>query len=96
LYLPISQKAINWLPERGNAKDDDRIFVKLPVQVNTKQYIKPWMDAAGITKPITFHCSRHTFGTMMLTLGVDIYTVSKLLGHSKIETTQIYAKIISR
>ena len=96
LYLPISQKAINWLPERGNAKDDDRIFVKLPVQVNTKQYIKPWMDAAGITKPITFHCSRHTFGTMLLTLGVDIYTVSKLLGHSKIETTQIYAKIINK
>ncbi len=96
LYLPISQKAINWLPERGNAKDDDRIFVRLPVQVNTKQYIKPWMDEAGITKPITFHCSRHTFGTMLLTLGVDIYTVSKLLGHSKIETTQIYAKIINK
>ncbi|WP_373195108.1 tyrosine-type recombinase/integrase [Phocaeicola vulgatus] len=44
-----------------------------------------------LAQPITFHCSRHTFGTMMLTLGVDLYTVSKLLGHTKVETTQIYA-----
>ena len=55
-----------------------------------------WLDSAGITKPITFHCSRHTFATMMLTLGADIYTVSKLLGHTKVETTQIYAKIINK
>ena len=54
------------------------------------------MEAAGISKPITFHCARHTFGTMMLTLGVDLYTVSKLLGHTKVETTQIYAKIINK
>lgn len=46
--------------------------------------------------PCIFHCSRHTFGTMMLTLGVDLYTVSKLLGHTKVETTQIYAKIINK
>lgn len=49
-----------------------------------------------LAQPITFHCSRHTFGTMMLTLGVDLYTVSKLLGHTKVETTQIYAKIINK
>ena len=42
------------------------------------------------------HTARHTFGTMMLTLGVDLYTVSKLLGHTKVETTQIYAKIINK
>ena len=42
------------------------------------------------------YTARHTFGTMMLTLGVDLYTVSKLLGHTKVETTQIYAKIINK
>ena len=96
IYLPLSKKALQWLPERGTAKDYDRIFPKLPVQVSTKHLLKDWLDSAGITKPITFHCSRHTFATMMLTLGADIYTVSKLLGHTKVETTQIYAKIINK
>ena len=50
----------------------------------------------SLALPCIFHCSRHTFGTMMLTLGVDLYTVSKLLGHTKVETTQIYAKIINK
>ena len=45
---------------------------------------------------VLFHQSRHTFATMMLTLDVDIFTTSKLLGHKNISTTQIYAKIIDQ
>jgi len=95
-YIPLSKKAMQWMPDRGDKTDDDLIFENIPVQVNTKLYLQPWLDKAGITKPIPFHCSRHTFGTMMLTLGADIYTTSKLMGHTKVEVTQIYAKIINK
>ena len=47
-------------------------------------------------KYITFHCSRHTYATLLLTKGVDIMTVSKMLGHKELKTTQVYAKIINQ
>jgi integrase len=96
IYLPLSKKAINWVPVRKDMSDDALLFPGLPKQISAPLYLSAWVKAAGITKRITFHASRHTFATMMLTLGVDLYTVSKLLGHSKIETTQIYAKIINK
>ena len=58
--------------------------------------LQRWVMRAGITKSITFHCARHTHATLLLTYGADIYTVSKLLGHKDVKTTQIYAKIVDQ
>ncbi len=69
-----------------------KIFT-LPVNHLTNEYLKIWVKMAGITKRITFHCARHTFATMCLDQGIDIYTVSKLLGHSDVVNTQRYAKL---
>lgn len=91
-YMPISDQAYQLCGERG---DYDRlIFEGLQDPSWISRPIARWIEAAGITKHITFHCFRHTYATLQLTLGTDIYTVSKMLGHKKVTTTQIYAKIV--
>ena len=94
LYLPLNKQALRWMPERGSASDEDNVFPTLP----SKNYdcIPEWSRAAGISKHVTYHVSRHTFATMELTMGADLYTTSKLLGHTEVRTTQIYAKIINK
>jgi hypothetical protein len=60
-------------------------------------YLKDLADLSRITKELTFHCARHTFATTVtLTNGVPIETVSKMLGHKSLETTQHYAKIVDK
>jgi len=69
----------------------------LPVLTNEKLnlYLKEIADAVGIRKNLTFHMARHTFATTVtLSNGVPIETVSKLLGHTKLATTQIYARVL--
>ena len=90
-YLDITAQARQLMGER---KEDDEAVFRLMYNHYTNVHIKEWVRDAGIKKRITFHCARHTFATMMLTLGTDIYTVSKLLGHRDLSATQIYAKII--
>ena len=94
IYLPLSRHAVRWLPERNGAEDGLHVFAGLPAEPNINKVLAKWMATAGINKKITYHTSRHTFATMMLTLGADLYTTSKLLGHANVKTTQIYAKIV--
>lgn len=91
LYLPLNEKASTLLPDR---EDSDLVFNRLPNISNIDKILKKWAASAGIDKKITFHTARHTFATLLLTMGADLYTTSKLMGHTEVKTTQIYAKIV--
>ena len=93
IYTPLSRNAIRWLPERKTDNDNALIFATLPSRPTTNKILGQWVKKAGIDKKITYHTSRHTLGTMM-TVGADLYTTCKLMGHADVRTTQIYAKIV--
>lgn len=95
--LPISEQAYSFTEGTENPKDmpqDKPVFEGLKYSAYHNKHLFQWIGAAGITKDITFHCFRHTFATLQLFNGTDIYTVSKMLGHRELKTTQIYAKIV--
>ena len=75
---------------------EERIFKGLKYSAHNNHLIERWVQKAGITKHITFHSSRHSHACLLLSKGVDIYTVSKMLGHKNLKTTQIYAKVIDQ
>ena len=87
--LPISEEALQLCGERATGQ----VFKNL-TNSTVALYLKPWIKASGIEKHITFHCFRHTFATLQLAEGTDIYTVSKLLTHSNLATTQVYADVV--
>jgi integrase len=91
-YLDISAQAYGLMGE----KKEGRVFTGLRYSAYMNTELLRWCMAAGISKHITFHAGRHTFAVTQLTKGTDIYTVSKLLGHSEIKTTLIYADIIDQ
>lgn len=88
--LPISYEALELCGERGEGKvfkGLTRSMINVP--------LKNWIEASGIKKHITFHCFRHTYATLQIAAGTDIYTVSKMLTHKSVVTTQIYADLVS-
>jgi site-specific recombinase XerD len=91
--VPLNKIALALLPEKGFR--EDKIF-KVYSNQPLNRYLKEATKLAGINKTISFHCSRHTFATLLLSAGVPIETVSKLLGHKDIKTTQIYAKVLPK
>lgn len=94
LVLPLSVDACRSLPERCRYdRDNDRVFI-LPNKTNRYDILTRIARNAGLKKRITWHTARHTFATMLITFGADLYTVSKLLGHTNITTTQIYARLV--
>ena len=99
LKIPLLPKAKEIIEKY---KDDPDIIASerlLPIYTNhmINRTLKDIADACGIRKRVTFHVARHTFATAVtLSNGVPIETVSKLLGHTKLSTTQIYAKVVEK
>jgi integrase len=89
--LPISQEAFELLGEKE--AQSKRVFYNLK-KWDVDRLLPIWVKDASIEKHITFHCFRHTYATLQMAAGTDIFTVSKMLGHKNIKTTQIYTKII--
>ncbi|SFW61869.1 Site-specific recombinase XerD [Sinomicrobium oceani] len=94
--LPVALEIIENYKDHPKSRANGTLFPKISNQ-KLNSYLKEIADLCGITKKLTFHVARHTFATTVtLSNGVPIETVSKLLGHSKIATTQIYARVIER
>lgn len=89
-FLPISENAIQIL---GEIETTQAKIFDISYSFRVSEVLKKWCSQAGIDRKITFHCFRHTHAVLQLEAGTDIFTLSKLLGHRDIKTTQIYAKI---
>lgn len=106
-YFPLSEQAIEILQVRKEEAEGETTspyvfpFLFEPIGKNLKQSwavdsMKSWGKKAKIHQKVHFHLARHTFATLALTEGADLYTVSKLLGHSDIKNTQIYAHVVNK
>lgn len=90
LTIPLSNLALDCLP--SSTAKECKYFASLS-SARLTLMLRRWMNEAHITQqPINFHTARHTFATLELNMGADIYTVSQLLGHHNIATTQIYSQ----
>ena len=92
--MPLSENAKLFLGPKG--KDNAVIFPISSHSSSLNRSIRNWVRRSSLTKEICYHCSRHTFATLLITYGVNLYTVSKLLGHSDIKSTMVYAKVIDK
>ncbi|MDY6320972.1 MAG: tyrosine-type recombinase/integrase [Bacteroidales bacterium] len=91
--VPLNGLALSLLPPRPE-NDDENVF-RLPGKSGkVTKYVRSIRDKAGITgKELTYHCSRHTAATLAISAGAELYSVSKILGHRNLVSTQVYAKV---
>lgn len=94
VIVPLGEQALKWMPKQGDAANTDKVFPNAPTLGCANRALKHMAKNAGITKLVTFHTSRHTFATLTITAGADIFTTSKLLGHTNVHTTEIYADVV--
>jgi integrase len=89
--IKMNETAIKILMAQRKAKVDKFIF-HIPHGGKTSKRLKEWILAAGIEKKITFHCSRHTFGCLLVENGADVFTIKQIMTHKDIRTTLQYVE----
>ena len=91
--VPLNELALSLLPSRPE-NDDENVFRMPGKSGKVTKYVRSIRDKAGITgKDLTFHCSRHTAATLAISAGAELYSVSKILGHKNLVSSQVYAKV---
>ena len=92
-YKPVTAQALQLCGERPD--DDERLVFEGLTDVSWISIpLKAWIEASGIKKHVTFHCGRHSYASLLLENGVDIYTIKSLMGHTNVRTTQIYTHLV--
>lgn len=91
--VPLNALAISLLPPRPEDGKDGIIFPLVKKPYNVAKYVRRIKNKAGIEKDFTYHSSRHSAATLAITAGAELYSVSKILGHGSIASTQVYAKV---
>lgn len=91
--VPLNELAISLLPPRPENGEDDIIFPLVKKPDNVAKYVRRIKEKAGIEKDFTYHSSRHSAATLAITAGAELYSVSKILGHGSIVSTQVYASV---
>lgn len=96
LKIYLDDMALSFIPERRRTKEEPLFILPKNGNANDNKGFKQWFEDAKIEKHITWHCARHSTATIMLSAGEPLAVVSKQLGHGKIATTEIYAKIVDK
>ena len=93
VYIPLNSNAEHILNLQSNSTE--KVFKLSRHSSSVNRTLKKLINKTSIDKDVSFHTSRHTFATILISSGVNVFTVSKLLGHKDIESTLVYAKVIS-
>ena len=91
--VPLNELALSLLPLRPDNGEDGIIFPLVKKPDNVAKYVRRIKEKAGIEKDFTYHSSRHSAATLAITAGAELYSVSKILGHGSIVSTQVYASV---
>jgi site-specific recombinase XerD len=97
VVVPLHDSAWAIINDGSIHNYDEAVFSLLAgTKTDTNKYLIRWTEKAGIQKHITWHAARRTCPSLLHEMGADIYTIQKICGHAKIETTAIYTRVSDR